>query len=83
MHKRRFGHPLHPDLTPDVLTGVLSLGPNRSGKENEFDSAHFVFTIIQFTAHAILMLNTHALAYTTKGVHAQLHINRRPVVMDM
>ena len=47
-HKRSYGHPLHPDLTPDVLTCVLPLGTVSSGRESEVESAHFFLTVIQF-----------------------------------
>ena len=47
-HKRGYGHPLHPDLTPDVLTCVLPLGTVSSGRESEVESAHLFLTIIQF-----------------------------------
>ena len=47
-HKRSYGHPLHPDLTPDVLTCVLPLGTVSSGRESEVESAHLFLTIIQF-----------------------------------
>ena len=47
-HKRSCGHPLHPDLTPDVLTCVLPLGTVSSGRESEVESAHLFLTIIQF-----------------------------------
>ena len=38
---------------------VLPLDPARSGRESEVDSAHLSLTIIQFTAHVILISNTH------------------------
>ena len=47
-HKRNYGHPLHRDLTPDVLTCVLPLGTVSSGRESEVESAHLFLTIIQF-----------------------------------
>ena len=47
-HKRSYGHPLHTDLTPDVLTCVLPLGIVSSGRESEVESAHLFLTIIQF-----------------------------------
>ena len=47
-HKRSYGHPLHPDLIPDVLTCVLPLGTVSSGRESEVESAHLFLTIIQF-----------------------------------
>ena len=46
--KRSYGHPMHPDLTPDVLTCVLPLGKVSSGRESEVESAHLYLTIIQF-----------------------------------
>ena len=47
-HKRSYGHPLHPDLFPDVLTCVLTLGTVSSGRESEVESVHLFLTIIQF-----------------------------------
>ena len=47
-HKRSYGHPLHPDLTPGVLTCVLPLGTVSSGRESEVESVHLLLTIIQF-----------------------------------
>ena len=47
-HKRSYGHLLHPDLTPDVLTCVLPLGTVSSGRESDVESAHLFLTIIQF-----------------------------------
>ena len=47
-HKRSYGHPLHPDLTSDVLTCVLPLGTVISGIESEVIPAHLFLTIIQF-----------------------------------
>ena len=58
-HSRSHGHPLHPGLAPDVLTH-LPLDPAKSGRESEVDSAHLSLTIIQFTAHVILISNTHS-----------------------
>ena len=46
--QRSYGHPLHPDLTPDVLTCVLPPGTVSSGRESEVDSAHLFLTIIHF-----------------------------------
>ena len=37
---------------------VLPLDPARSGRESDVDSARLSLTIIQFTAHAILIRNT-------------------------
>ena len=48
-HKRSYGHPLHPDLTPDVLTWGLPLGTVSSGKGTEVVSAYPFLTIIQFS----------------------------------
>ena len=39
---------------------VLPLDPARSGRESEVDSASLSLTIIQFTAHVILISNTHS-----------------------
>ena len=39
---------------------VLPLDPARSGWESEVDSARLSFTIIQFTAHVILISNTNS-----------------------
>ena len=68
-HTRSYGHPLHPDLTLDVLTCVLPQDTVRSGKESEDESANLSLTIIQF-------LNTQALAYTTKSLHIHLHTTK-------
>ena len=46
--QRSYGHPLHPDLTPDVLICVLPLGTVSSGRESEVESVHHFLTIIQF-----------------------------------
>ena len=64
---RNYGHPLHPDLNPDVLPCVLPLGTVMSGKESEVESAHLFLTIIQFSTHVILLLNTQAPAHTLMG----------------
>ena len=77
-HKRSYGNPLHPDLTPDVLTCVLPLGTVSSGREREVESAHLFLTIIQVSAHVILLLNTQALAYTTQSYHIHLHTTKVP-----
>ena len=47
-HNISYGHPLHPDLTPDVLTYALPLGSVSSGKVSEVVSMHLFLTIIQF-----------------------------------
>ena len=39
---------------------VLPLDPARSGRESEVDSARLSLTIIQFTAHVILISNIHS-----------------------
>ena len=39
---------------------VLPLDPARSGQESEVDSVRLSLTIIQFTAHVILISNTHS-----------------------
>ena len=57
-HNRSHGHPLHPgSRCPDT---VLPLDPARSGRESEVDSARLSLFIIQFTAHVILISNTHS-----------------------
>ena len=40
MAQRSYDHPLHPDLTPDVLTSVLPPGTVSSRRESEVDFAH-------------------------------------------
>ena len=62
-HKRSYGHPLHPNLTPDVLTCVLPLGTVRPGKESTFVPVRLFLTI---TAHAIFFLNTDDKAHNAK-----------------
>ena len=66
-HKRGYGHPLHPDLTPDVLTCVLPLGTVSSGRESEVESAHLFLTIIQFFQCMSSYFSTH------KHLHTQLN----------
>ena len=75
-HKRSYGHPLHLDLTPYVLTCVLPLGTVCSGRESEVESAHLSSLFSNFSAHVILLLNTQALAYTTQSYHIQLHTTK-------
>ena len=75
-HKRSYGHPLHPDLTPDVLTCVLPLGTVSSGRESEVESAHLFLTIIQFFSACHLTSHTQALAYTTQSYHIYLHTTK-------
>ena len=48
-----------PGLSSRCPDTVLPLDPARSGQESRVDSARFSLTIIQFTAHAILISNTH------------------------
>ena len=45
-------------LRPRRLDTVLPLDPARSGRESEVDSARLSLTIIQFTAHVILIIYT-------------------------
>ena len=45
---KSYAHPLHPDLTPDVLTCILPLGTVSSGRESEVESECLFLTIIQF-----------------------------------
>ena len=67
MHKRSYGHPLHPDLTQDVLTCVLPLGTFSSGRESEVESAHLFLTIIQFfSACHLTQLNHITFTYTLR-----------------
>ena len=75
-HKRSYGHPLQPDLTPDVLTCVLPLGTVSSGSESEVESAHLFLTIIQFFSACHLTLNTQALANTTQSYRIHLHTTK-------
>ena len=58
-HKRSHGHPLHPGLAPDVLT--LSCLWIQLGQDEKVRlTARLSLTIIQFTAHVILISNTHS-----------------------
>ena len=75
-HKRSYGHPLHPDLSPDVLTCVFPMGTVSSGRESEVESVRLFLTIIQFSAHVILLLNTQALANTTQSYHIHPHTTK-------
>ena len=45
-------------LSSRCLDTVLPLDPARSGRESEVDSARLSLTIIQFTAHVILIVYT-------------------------
>ena len=58
-HNRSHGHPLHPGLVPDVLT-LSCLWIQLGQDESDVDSAHLSLTIIQFTAHVILISNIHS-----------------------
>ena len=58
-HKRSHGHPLHLDLAPDVLT-LSCLWIQLGQDERVRLTARLSFTIIQFTAHFILISNTHS-----------------------
>ena len=62
-YKRRYYHPLHRDLTPDVLTCVLPLGT----VSREVDSAHLPLTLIQFQSACHLFFSPH------KCLHTQLN----------
>ena len=75
-HKRSYGHPLHPDLTPDVLTCVLPLGTVSSGREIEVESAHLFLTIIQFFSACHITSQNQALAYTTQSYHIHLQTTK-------
>ena len=67
-HRGSYGHPLHPDLTPDVLTCVLPLGTVSSGRESEVESAHLFLTIIHFFSACLTSyFSTH------KHLHTQLN----------
>ena len=69
---KRCGHPLHPNLTPDVATRVSPQGTAGSGKESEVDSAHLLLTIIQFAAHVISFVQ-HANSACTMGLTVQFY----------
>ena len=70
--QRRYGHPLHPDLTPDVLTCVLPLGTTQEEKVR-LNLRTFSSLLSNFSAHVILLLNTQALAYKPQSNHIHLH----------
>ena len=81
MHKRSYGHPLHPDLTPDVLTCVLPLGTVSSGRESEVESAHLFLTIIQFfSACHLTSQHTSTCIHNSIISHSPTHY-KSPVVM--
>ena len=54
-HNRNYGNPLHPGLAPDVLT--LSCLWIQLGQD---ERVRLFLTIIQFTAHVILISNTYS-----------------------
>ena len=58
-HNRNHGHPLHPGLAPDVLT-LSCLWIQLGQDERVRFSSRLSLTIIQFTAHVILISNTHS-----------------------
>ena len=73
-HKRSYGHPLHPDLIPDVLTCVLPLGTVSSGRESEVESAHLFLTKIQFfsachltSQHTSTCIHNSIISHSPKG----------------
>ena len=80
-HKRSYGHQLHPDLTPDVLTCVLPLGTVSSGRESEVESAHLFLTIIQFLS-ACHLTSQHTSTCTHNSIisHSPTHY-KSPVAM--
>ena len=81
-HKRSYGHPLHPDLTPDVLTCVLPLGTVSSGRESEVTSAHLFLTIIQiFSACHLTSQHTSTCIHNSIISHSPAHY-KSPVAMD-
>ena len=76
-HKSSYGHPLHPDLTPDVLTCVLSLGTVSSGRESEVESAHLFLTIIQFlSACHLTSQQTSTCIHNSIISHSPTHYNQ-------
>ena len=75
-HKRSYGHPLHPDLTPDVLTCVLPLGTVSSGRESEVESAHLFLTIIQFLSACHLTSQHTSTCIHNSLYHIQLHTTK-------
>ena len=80
-HKRSYGHPLHPDLTPDVLTCVLPLGTVSSGRESEVESAHLFLTIIQFfSACHLTSQHTSTCIHNSIIPHSPTHY-KSPVAM--
>ena len=80
-HKRSYGHPLHPDLTPDVLTCVLPLGTVSSGRESEVESAHLFLNIIQFlSACHLTSQHTSTCIHNSIISHSPTHY-KSPVAM--
>ena len=55
---------------------VLPLDPARSGRESEVDSARLSLTIVQFTAHAFLISNTHS-KHTCKSYKSLVAMGER------
>ena len=74
-HKRSYGHPLHPDLTPKVWTCVLPLGTVSSGRESEVESAHHFLSIIQFFS-ACLLTSQHTSTCIHNSYHIHLHTTK-------
>ena len=75
-HKRSYGHPLHPDLTPGVLTCVLPLGTVSSGRESEVESAHLFLTIIQFFSACHLTSQHTSTCIHNSTIHIHLHTTK-------
>ena len=80
--QRSYGHPLHPDLTPDVvLTCLLPLGTVSSGRESEVESAHLFLTIIQFfSACHLTSQHTSTCIHNSIISHSPTH-HKSPVAM--
>ena len=75
-HKRSYGHPIHPDLTPDVLTCVLPLGTVSSRRESEVESVHLFPHYNPIFQRMSSYFSTQALAYTTQSYHIHLHTTK-------
>ena len=58
-HNRSHGHPLHPGLAPNALT-LSCLWIQLGQDERVRLTTRLSLTIIQFTAHVILISNTHS-----------------------
>ena len=81
-HNRSYGHPLHPDLTPDVLTCVLPLGRVSSGTESEVESVHLFLAIIQFfSACQLTSKHTSTFLHYIIITHSPTHY-KSPVAID-